>query len=359
VKVLDRYLARSLLFPLTFATIAFVTVAVVVDLFERLDTFLDNDVPTQTILHYYAATLPFLFILTLPVSTLVGVLFSLGGMARRNELIAMTANGVSLYRILRPVLLLGIGISLIGLALTTQIVPRGNMVSREIYDHEIKGRPRVLGHERRDLNYLGRGGRYFLIRHFNGDQGEMDDVVVQQFADGTLVHRIDAKSAQWSGESWVFRDGYIRRFQEKGVAVAEPFAERSFPEIEEKPLDFLRIAKDPDEMTLPELLEHVRRSEESGGEVTPLRVDVQMRLCFPFASFIVILLGAPLTSAIRRGGHAMGFALALLVGFIYYVLLEFGRTFGYNGTLPPAFAAWLPNLAFLVVGCVGLWKTRK
>jgi lipopolysaccharide export system permease protein len=333
--------------------------AVVVDLFERLDTFIDHEVPMLTVVQYYVGTLPYLFILTLPVATLIGVLFSLGGMARRNELIAMTATGVSLYRILTPVLIIGVIISLLGLAFTVEIVPRGNSNSRVIYDHEIKGRPIISGASRRDLNYLGSGGRYFLIRKYNGNVGRMDDVVVQQFADGTLVHRIDAESAVWKDEEWVFENGFIRRFGEDGVAAAEPFRERRFPEIQERPDDFLRIVKDPDEMTLPELREYMRRTELSGGDATKLQVDRHMRYSFPFASFIVILLGAPLTGAIRRGGHALGFGLALLVGFVYYVLLEFGKTFGYNGTFTPLAAAWLPNFVFLGLGFLGLWKTRK
>jgi len=359
VKVLDRYLIRSLLFPLLGALGVFLTVAVVVDLFERLDTFIDHGVRVRFVLEYYAATLPFLFILILPVATLIGVLFSLGGMARRNELIAMTASGISLYRILAPVVVTGFLLTLVGMAFSVDLVPRGNDTSREIYDHVIKERPRILGDIRRDVNYLGAGGRYYLIRQFDGRNGTMQDVVVQQFARGTLVHRIDAATAEWKDGVWELHDGFIRRFHEDGRVEAEPFDVRRFPELVEKPSDFLRTVKKPDEMTLSELREHVHRTRASGGDVRRLRVDEHIRWAFPFSCVIVILLGAPLTGAIRRGGHALGFGLALLVGFVYYVLLEFGKTFGYKGTVPPMLAAWLPNLVFTALGAVGLWKTRK
>jgi lipopolysaccharide export system permease protein len=348
-----------LLTPLLGATVAFLAVAIVVDLFERLDTFIDHDVEPRAVVEYYLATLPYQFILILPVATLIGVLFSLGGMARRNELIAMTASGISLYRILRPVLAAGILLSLVGLTFSVDLVPRGNNMAREIYDHVIRGRPRVLGTSRRDLNYLGAGGRFFLIRRFDGKAGRMEGVVVQQFADGTLVHRIDAETAIWQDDRWEFRDGFIRHFREDGAVDAEPFDARQFPEIVEEPQDFLRIVKKPDEMTLAELGDHMRRTRASGGDVTRLRVDQHMRYSFPFACFIVILLGAPLAGAIRRSGHALGFGLALVIGFVYYVLLEFGKTFGYKGTLPPIIAAWLPNLVFVALGMLGFWKTRK
>jgi lipopolysaccharide export system permease protein len=356
--VLDRYVARALVLQTVLASLAFLTISIIVDLFERLDTFIDNDVPWTTIAQYYVATMPSLFVITLPIAALIAVLFALGGMARRNELIAMTASGISLYRILAPVLITGTVLTAVGLACTIQLVPWGNDVSRSIYDHEIKGRPRVTGTQRRDLNLLGNGGRFFLIREFDGAAGTMDDVVVQEFAEGTLVRRIDARTARWEGDGWLFFDGYVRRFSAQGVD-AEPFEERRFDEITEAPKDFLRVEKEPDEMTLRELREHVRRTRLSGGDVTKLGVDEQMRYSFPFASFIVMLLGAPLTGAIRRGGHALGFGLALLVSFTYYVLLEIGKTMGYNEAVPAALAAWLPNLAFIGAGILGLLRTRK
>ena len=273
--------------------------------------------------------------------------------------IAMTANGVSLYRILRPVLLVGLLASLVGLVFSTELVPRGNDRSREIYDHEIRGRPRRSETQRRDLNYLGEDGRFFLARKFDGDRGEMTEVVVQQFAEGTLTYRLDAASATWEGDHWVFHDGYLRRFNEGPSPQVEGFTDRAFPEFPETPHDFLRVVKEPKEMTLAELREHAHRTRASGGDPTPLLVDEQMRFSFPFASFIVVLLGAPLTGAIRRGGHALGFGLALLVGFVYYVLLQVGETYGRNGTLPPWLAAWIPNLFFLAIGAFAAWRTPK
>ncbi|MDP6802271.1 MAG: LPS export ABC transporter permease LptG [Gemmatimonadota bacterium] len=358
MTILDRYIVRTFLAPLGGSALVFLTVAIVVDLFERLDTFIDHEIPPATILEYYAATMPYIFLLTLPIATLIGILFSLGGMARRNELIAMTTSGISLYRILLPVLLTGLLVSAGGFLFTSELVPRGNRTSHEIYNHVIKGRPRVQGTSRSDLNFLGEDGRFFLIGRFDGLKGHMSDVVVQQFSEGTLVRRIDAETADYGDDGWVFRNGYIRTFHEAGID-ARAFLNQSIPEIRETPSDFLKTRKAPDEMTLSELTEHTRRTALSGGDVRRLRVDRLMRFSFPFSCFVIVLLGAPLTSAIRRGGHALGFGIALLVGFLYYILLEIGKTFGYNGTLPPTLAAWLPNLVFTAGGAVGLWRTRK
>jgi len=341
------------------STVAFLSVAVVVDMFERLDTFIDNHVAAGLIAKYYLAKMQFLFVLVLPVATLIGALFCLGGMARRSELIAMTSSGISLYRILVPLLVAGLVISLLATTFTVEIVPRGNEVSSDILDHEIKGRPRLDRDLRTDLNYLGMGGRYFLMRTFDGKKNTMKDVVVQEFAQGTLLQRIDAKTALWENGTWTFRDGYLRRFLPNGRVEAQPFEERVFPDIKEKPHDFLRPIKEPVEMTLGELIEHTKRSKLSGADITRLLVEKNRRFAFPFANFLVVLLGAPMTGAIRRSGHAVGFALALFVGFLYYVLLEIGGTLGINGTLPASVAAWLPNVVFLLAGLYGLYKTRK
>jgi lipopolysaccharide export system permease protein len=359
VSVLDRYLLRSFFTAVSGALGAFLAVTVVVDVFERLDTFLDHHVHLLMVLQYYGATLPFLVSVILPVATLIGVLFSLGGMARRNELVAMTAAGVSLYRVLAPLLLAGAALAAVGLAFSTELAPRGTRLANEVWDHEIKERPRLRGDVRHDLNYLGSEGRIFLIRRYDGAKGRMEDVVVQQFARGTLVHRIDAKTAVWQRDHWVFHDGYLRRFREDGPPQVEPFTERVFDDIRETPQDLLEVVGEPDEMTLGELRDHARRTASSGGDVTRFAVDEHARWSFPCASFVVILLGAPLAGAIRRGGHALGFGLALLLGFAYYILLRISQTYGLNGSLPAWAAAWLPNAAFVAAGVVGFWKTRK
>lgn len=359
MRVLDRYSLRSFLVAVGGALGAFLAVTVVVDAFERLDTFLDHHVRLFVILQYYVATLPFLVSVILPVATLIGVLFALGGMARRNELVAMTAAGVSLYRVLAPLLAAGLALAAVGLVFSTELAPRGTRLADEIWDHEIKERPRLSGTTRRDLNYLGAGGRIFLIRRYDGAKGKMDDVVVQQFAGGTLVHRIDARTATWRDGHWIFYDGYLRRFREDGPPHVEAFRERVFDEIDETPKDLLEVVGEPDEMTLGELRDHSRRTASSGGDVTRFAVDEQGRWSFPFASFVVILLGAPLAGAIRRGGQALGFGLALLLGFGYYILLRISETYGLNGTLPPWAAAWLPNAIFVAAGVFGFWKTRK
>ncbi|MFN8176460.1 MAG: LPS export ABC transporter permease LptG [bacterium] len=359
MRVLDRYVLRSFLGAVAGALGAFLAVTIVVDVFERLDTFLDHHVSLALVIQYYVATVPFLVSVVLPIAALLGVLFSLGGMARRSELVAMTAAGVSLYRALAPLLLAGTMLAGVGLVFTMELAPRGTRLANETWDHEIKERPRRGGSTRRDLNYLGAGGRIFLIRRYDGARGRMDDVVVQQFAANTLVQRVDAKTATWQGGHWVFHDGYLRHFREDGPPEVEAFKDRVFDEIRETPKDFLEVVGEPDEMTLGELRDQARRTASSGGDVTRFAVDEHGRWSFPFASFVVILLGAPLTGAIRRGGHALGFGLALLIGFGYYIVLRIGQTYGLNGTMPPWVAAWLPNAVFLVAGAIGFWKTRK
>jgi lipopolysaccharide export system permease protein len=359
LKILDRYLLRGFLFALGGALGAFLTAVLVVDLFERLGTFLDYHVGPFLVVQYYVATLPFLVSVILPIAALLGVLLSLGGMARRNELVAMTGAGISLYRLLAPLLAAGAGLCAVGLLFSTELAPRGTRRAHEIWDHEIKERPKLVGTTRRDLSYLGAGGRLFLIRRYDGGAGRMDDVVVQQFAGGTLVHRIDAAEAHWSNGHWTFRKGYIRRFREDGPLEVEAFDERVFEEIGERPEDFLQTTREPDEMTLGELDDQIRRTISSGGDATTLRVEHAARWAFPFAGLVVVLLGAPLAGAIRRGGQALGFGLALLIGFSYYFLLRIGTTYGLNGTFPPWLAAWLPNAVFVAAGIVGLWKARK
>jgi lipopolysaccharide export LptBFGC system permease protein LptF len=130
-------------------------------------------------------------------------------------------------------------------------------------------------------------------------------------------------------------------------------------ELDERPENFERRQKRPEEMDYWQLRDYIRRVERSGGEAQREKVDLFLKIAFPFASFIIVLFGAPLASNPRRSGAAVSFGISLFICFIYYSVLRLGQAWGYKGSLPPALAAWLGNILFGAAGVVVLWKAKK
>jgi len=349
VKTLDRYILARYLMALGMALVAFLAIFVVLDLFEKLDDFLDQSVPGQVIVQYYIFRIPEILLLMLPVGMLLACLFSLGAHARSNELLAITSSGVSLRRALLPVLVAAFVVSLLSLVTGETIAPIAAERVRTVEEEYLKPGKKTIARVRTNLSFMGEGGRLYWIGRLDTQKGRMTDLVIQTLSGNTLIERIDAKEAVWEEGSWVFRDGYFRRFQEGELEEAVPFDIRVENGIPETPRDLAKVQKNPRQMSYQELSEYIEKAQSSGAEVQKELVDLHMKTAFPFTNFLIVLLGSPLASLLRRGGNALGFSMALAISFLYYLAIRVGQSLGYNGVLPPPLAAWSANILFGVI----------
>lgn len=350
MRTLDRYILRRYCEALAIAIIAFIAIFLVLDLFEKLDDFLDHDVPVFTIARYYLYRIPEILLLMLPVGMMLSCLFSLGALARNNEFVAVLAAGVSIRRTLLPVLGIALFTSFAALAFSEYIAPAAAERVKDIDNASIRpGRNRVA-RIKTDLNFLADGERLFRIGRLDTRAEVMRNVVVQRFDANRLIERIDAFEAVWIDGVFTYRDGIFRQFSSTGIVEAVEFDERPAPEIKETAQDFAKVQKSPRQMSYRELSIYIKKAKASGAEIRKEEVDLNMKLGFPFTNFLLVLLGAPLAVHLRRGGNAVGFSIALALCFIYYLAIRVGQSFGHNGVLSPLLSAWVGNMIFAVAG---------
>lgn len=358
IRVHDRYLLRSFLSSLVMALLAFIIIFIVVDVFEKIDKFVDNEATLDSVIRYNLLKIPEIVLLVLPVAMLLGCLFGLGNLARRNEILPLQNAGISTNRILLPIYLLGFLVSAAAFLLGETVLPRANVKKNEVWKMEIRKEARPSGNIRTKVNYLGRGGRHYLIGRYDARKFQMFDVVIQTFADNTLVERIDAKSGEWAGGQWSFRDGFRRTFTDEGEH-AEHFDLITVPDLHETPDDFAKREKEPDEMSYKELHRFVDKTRAGGGYATKEAVEMHLKVAFPFSNAILILLGSPIATRRRRSGLAVSFALAVGLAFVYYGAIRIGQALGQNDTLAPLPAAWLGNAIFGVAAILSLSRVRN
>jgi len=358
MRTLDRYVLREFVMYSFMGMGALVFIWLVVDVFEKMDTFIDHSASLGHVLLYYAHGLPMVLILVMPTSLLLGCLLSLGQLSRHREIVAMRSAGLSLMRIYAPILAFAVLMSVVSFALGGFAVPHSTTRQKELWDYEIMNRPRPTTTQRMNIHYLGRGGRVFLIKRYDVGRKTMRGVVIQDFSGENLVRRIDASRAAWDGQKWIFTRGYVRTFGPEGEK-AESFTARSFPDIEETPEDFSKDEKTTEEMNIFQFARHIKRIARSGGVTRKLTVELHTKVAFPFANFIVVLIGTALAGAVTRGGIAIGSGLALGISFLYYGLIRAGEALGNSGTLPPPLAAWIGNAFFFVLGLVLLRRAQR
>jgi lipopolysaccharide export system permease protein len=349
VKILDRYLLREFLTYLALGLLGFIAIFVVVDIIEKADVFLDHNAPFLMIARFYLYRAPEVVVLVQPVALLLATFLALGQLNKFGELTAMRTSGLSLRRILVPVLAVAAVAAVGALVIGEYLVPPANRERDRIYDLQIQDLHREDPHERADVTYLGTGGRIFYIRLYDTVTKRMQNVSLQEFHDGELLRRIDAAVAQWEGGRWVFQNGFLRTF-DGAREKAEPFTRLAVGGIAERPEDFAKKTPEPDEMSYRELRAYVTRLRASGARVENFLVDLHLKLAFPLVTFIVVLIGASLATRLRMQGAALGFGLSILIAFLYYAFMRTGQALGHNGALPPYLAAWLGDIVFGVVG---------
>jgi len=358
MNILDRYVGSKFLSAALFSVLAFLIIFVVVDIIERLDTFIDKDVPVLTLVQYYALYAPFIVILTLPVAMLLASLFSISSLSRHQELAAMKSAGLSLYRILLPLFMMAFLVSLSCMLFGEFLVPYTNELKGDIWDTQIKKRSPQADLVQRDVFYQGGQGYWYYIREFDGRRQSGKNVLLQKYEQEHIVTSLIADEMVWSEGIWIFHDVIRRQFIGEKEDLTDT-TELVLADLEERPEDFLKKQKDPDEMNYRELRRYIDRMERSGGDTQSERVDLYLKIAFPFASLIIVLFGAPLASSPRRSGAAVSFGISLFICFIYFSFLRMGQALGYKGALTPVLSAWMGNIVFGAAGLFVLWKARK
>jgi lipopolysaccharide export system permease protein len=358
VRILDRHVLREFLGYLVLGLIGFVVIFMVVDLFEKIDVFLDHRAPLLLVVRFYLYRTPEIVVQILPVALLLATFMALGQLNKFGELTAMRSAGVSLLRLLRPVFGVAMGAVVLVFALSERVVPLANRERDAIYERQIQGVRHEDVTERADVTYLGEGGRIFYMRLYLVNEQRMHEASVQEFRGGTLRRRIDAAEATWDGSRWVFVSGVVRSF-EHGKETARPFARMAIGGLAERPEDFAKETRDPGEMDYNELSHYVERLRASGARVANYLVDLHMKLSYPLINLIVVLIGASLATRLRMQSAALGFGLSVVIAFLYYAVLRAGQAFGHNGALPPYLAAWLADLVFGTVGLVMIASAQR
>ncbi len=356
--VIDRYVLREFIRYYSLAMIGFVAFVILFDAMEKIDTFLDYDASVGQILRYYLYSLPYKAILVGPVAPLLATFLCLGSMTRFQEITVLKSAGMSLYRLLLPLYVLGFLLSAATFGLGEGFMPEANRRASEIMEHEIKGRSLLSLGSRNNVTYLGRNNRLFVIRRYDIPRKAMVDPTVQEFDGDRMTRRIDARSGIWRNGRWVMVDGMERTFDAAGLERAVPFdtLRTDFPEL---PADFAKEETRPEQMSFTQLRRYAERVRQSGSTVERYQTEIQLRFAFPLVSLVVILIGSSLAVQIRRGGIALGFGISLGIAFAYWSLIRAGQVLGNNGTLPPLLAAWLGNLVFIGLGVFLLVRTPK
>lgn len=351
--ILDQYVVRDFVFYLLLIQATFIVLFLVFTLFERAGDILRNHVALTTVGEYLIDIVPSTIYLLLFMSVLVAVLVTFGLMSRSNEVTAMKATGVSIYRVVVPVIVIA-ALLAAGLFLFDEAyLPRINR-RQETLLNRIKGKP--------PQTYLQPGRKWIFGDHrdvyyyqaYDAERPTFGNVTVFEFdpQSFSVTRRVFAARAHWEQgmSKWVFEDGWQRRFNGAAIEEFKPFDVATFAELNEAPSYFRKEVRQSQEMSYSELKRYIQELQQSGFDVVRLRVQLQKKLAFPLITLVMAVLAIPFSLASSRRGALTGVATAIAIAVVYWLTSGLFEAMGNVSQLPPLLAAWTPDLLFAIGG---------
>jgi lipopolysaccharide export system permease protein len=353
----NRYLSRQFLTLFVYGVALASVVVIVGDLMTTLERYIRLKPGVGLIvMHFVYRTPPFVY-QGLHLVMLMSTILLFAGLSRSNELTALKAGGVSLYRVSLPVFGMALLISMTSLGFQEYVMPWMNRRATEIDEAKIKRRTMPELRKRTEIWYRGREdgaaeSRIYHIGLLDPGSQQMNNVTVLSLGpDFTMRRRWDAREMRWvvADDAWRLATGIRREFRSGQPDRAETFKEQTV-KLPERYQDFAQVPRAPDVMSYSELKEYIDRLRDAGHKVAKYIVDLQSKLSFPLAHPIMVLVGIPFALQSPRGGRVIGIALCLALGLAYFIVHSAAVALARSEVLPPLIAAWSANALFASLG---------
>jgi LPS export ABC transporter permease LptF/LPS export ABC transporter permease LptG len=348
-NILDRYVVS--MFSLVFGLVVLsgVSLFIIFDLSETIDEILKNKAPTGVVLRYYEYLSLQMFYDIAPIVVLVTTLMTFSLLARKNEITAAKALGVSLYRLALPALVAALLVSVFCGYLESEVLPASNEKVAKLKDR-IRGSETVRTYRRADRQWLFGQGRYiYNYLHYDPEQQALQRLQVFDFdAAHRLSRRLFTEKAQYIGDAWVFSNGWSRSYSGIEVTDYQRFETPKIVRYPETPAYFDSEIRPPEQMRYGELREYIAELRDSGQPVPELQVELYNKIAFPVVSLIMALVALPFAFRLGRQGALYGIGLSVVLGMVFLAIFVFFTKMGEVGALPPAVAVWSPGTVFAI-----------
>jgi LPS export ABC transporter permease LptF/LPS export ABC transporter permease LptG len=352
--ILDDYVLRDFTLYLGMIAGTFVMLLLVFTLFELIGDILRNGVSALTVGEYLLNVTPyFLYFPIAPLSMLLAVLVTFGLLQRSNEITAIKAAGISLYRVIAPVLVASALVAGV-LFLSDQLYLPYTNKRQDALRNRIKGKP-AQTYLRPDRKWIfGQHSNIYYYQFFDPDRNVFGGISVYRFDPHTfqITNRISAERAHWSDPMgrWVYEQGWERGLDGSAIQNYRQFDVATFPELTEAPAYFKKEIKQSSEMSYDELRRYIHDLEQSGFDVVRLRVQLQKKLAYPLITLVMATLAVPFALSAGKRGALAGVATAIGIGVVYWTISGLFEAMGNLSQLPPAIAAWSPDVVFGFIG---------
>ncbi len=363
-SLLNKLVLGACAAPFLFGILIFVLIFVAGDLlFQAAKLIIEQGVALGVVTRLFFYRLPEVVVMTIPMSSLLAGLLGMSTLNSGSELIALKSLGIPFTRILRPVLLTSIIISVLALIFNETVVPFGSIASDRLMRYEIMKNQASAIQEKVFLrdNENGKLKRVLYIDELDPSKGLMSGIMMHEFDDyGRLALTLNARRGMWLDNQWWIEDGRMYNVTNEGEIVLLLRFERQKLALRMSPEQLQRNTRKPADMSAHELWSYIKQADEVGADLSQLWVMFHLKLAVPWACVIMAVLGAGFGASRRgRSGGGVGFGISVVIVFAYYVVMSLCRALGEAGNIPPVIAGWGPNFVFFLVALFFAWRVDR
>lgn len=359
LKLLDWYIIKKFLGTYIFSIILILAIVVVFDFNEKQDKFMSHDAPWNAIIFdYYLNFIPYFANLFSPLFVFIAVIFFTSKLAENSEIIAMFSTGMSFKRMLRPYMISAGIIAITTFFLGSYVIPRGSVTRINFEDKYYKPRKVNTAH---NIQLEVDSGVIAYIDRFEDYSKTGYRFSLDKFEGKQLVSHLTARSITYDTSAvhkWIIKDYMIREM--KGMKETISQGARTDTTLFMEPADFLIMKNQQEMLTSPQLKEYIDRQKQRGfANIKEFEIEYHKRIATSFASFILTLIGASLSSRKTKGGMGLHLGIGLGLSFSYILFQTIASTFAINGNMPPAIAVWIPNILYAFIAFYLYQKAPK
>lgn len=360
MRRLDRYVVRYFLQAYLYCIAGFTSIWFIFDVSDNISTFLDQRISRTLILEYYLSQIPQILVILLPVALLLALLFSLGRMSRSNEIVSMLTSGVSLPRILAPLLIIGLLTTAASTALNYSMAPHGEYAHKRLLE-DPQSRRQQLGLTAQIFRNRTDNRTWFIQQFFPGENKFNTVHIVQQDANDHIVTAYIATTAFYHPENhaWELQGTKVVHYDETGNIIDVDYHVETplmITDWSETPYRLSSANVRAEHLSVPELREYLQHNSDFPATLlAPFATHLEYRIALPWTCAVVALIAGSLGVGYSRRGILSSVAAAILLVFSMNFVMHLFLALGEGARIPNWAAAWTPNLIFGAIGLVLLY----
>lgn len=349
LRIIDFYIIKKFLGTFFFALILIIGIAVIFDVSEKIDDFMEkNATLKQVVFDYYFNFIPYFAVLFSSLFTFIAVIFFTSKMAYNTEIIAILNSGMSFRRLMYPYMIGAAILATFSFALSNYVIPDANR--KRIAFEEVYIRNSAYNYTKVNIHKQLEQGLLIYMERFSNSSEMGTRFSMERYKGDTLVSKLMSDYIKWDSikNKWTIYNYYIRNIDGLNETIIK--GNEIDTTLKIHPSEFKRRENFVETMSLGELNDLIEEQKLQGSEnINQMIIERDKRIAFPFSTFILTMIGVTVSTRKIRGGIGVQIGTGLALSFSYILFMQFSSQFAISGTLSPFLAAWIPNIIFAVI----------